>query len=92
MLYYYLDPETYLEIRVEKVQFIRGSVRESFRNLGSYKLVAGVYFPFSIEAGSKQNPEDATKITIDTIEANVAVDLQEFKMPAVPPNAGGKER
>ena len=92
MLYYYLDPETYLEIRVEKVQFIRGSVRESFRNLGSYKLVAGVYFPFSIEAGSKQNPEDATKITIDTIEANIAVDLQEFKMPAVPPNAGGKER
>jgi len=91
ILYYYLDPETYLEIRVEKVQFIRGSVQESFRNLGSYKLVAGVYFPFSIEAGGKQDPEDAAKITIDTIEANVAVNPQEFKMPAAPANAGGKE-
>lgn len=92
IFYYYLDPETYLEIRVETVQFVRGSVRESFRNLGSYKLVTGVYFPFSIEAGSKQDPEDATKITIDRIEANVAVDPQEFKMPAAPANAGGKER
>ena len=90
-LYYYLDPETCLEIRVEKVQFIRGSVHESFRNLGSYKLVAGVYFPFSIEAGSKQNPEEASKITIDNIEANAAVDPQEFKMPAAPAIAGGKE-
>ena len=91
ILYYYLDPETFLEIRVEKVQFIRGSVQETFRNLGSYKQVAGVYFPFSIEAGSKQNPEDAAKITIDKIEANVAVDAQEFKLPAPPANTGGKE-
>jgi hypothetical protein len=91
LLYYYLDPETYLEIRVEKVQFIRGSVQETFRNLGSYKQVEGVYFPFSIEAGSKQNPEDASKITIDKIEANLAVNPQEFKLPASPANVGGKE-
>jgi hypothetical protein len=91
ILYYYLDPETFLEIRVEKVQFIRGSVQETFRNLGSYKQVEGVYFPFSIEAGSKQNPEDASKITIDKIEANVAVNPQEFKLPAPPATVGGKE-
>ena len=91
ILYYYLDPDTYLEIRVETVRFIRGSVQESFRNLGSYKLVAGVYFPFSIEAGSKQNPEAGAKIAIDNIEANVALDPREFKMPAAPAGAAGKE-
>jgi len=54
--YYYLDPETFLEIRTEKVQFIRGAVRESVIECGSYKLVAGVYMPFTYEVGSKQNP------------------------------------
>ena len=54
-------------------------------------MVAGVYFPFSLEAGSKQNPEAAAKITIDNIEANVAVNPQEFKVPAAPAGVGGKE-
>ena len=39
--YYYLDPETFLEIRTEKVQFIRGSVRESVIESGSYKTGGG---------------------------------------------------
>jgi hypothetical protein len=56
IVYYYLDPDTYLEIKKKKQQFIRGSVRETEQNLGSYKLVAGVYF--SIEASSKDNPGD----------------------------------
>jgi hypothetical protein len=89
--YYYLDPETYLEIRIETVQFIRGSVRESFVNLGSYKKVEGVYFPFSIESGSKQHPEDTSKTTIEKMEANVAVDPRDFKVPAPPAKAAGKE-
>ena len=82
IIYYYLDPDTYLEIRTEKLQFIRGSIRESFTNLGSYKLVAGVYFPFSIEQGAKQNPGDPVKLTFDKIEANVPVNPVDFKMPA----------
>lgn len=91
IIYYYLDPDTYLEIRTEKLQFIRGSVRESFTNLGSYKLVAGVYFPFSMEAGNKQNPDSAAKVTIDKIEANVPVNALDFKMPAHTPIAGHEE-
>jgi hypothetical protein len=79
--YYYLDPETFLEIRVERVQFIRGAVHESLVELGSYKLVAGVYMPFTLETGSKQSPE-RTKVTIDKIEPNVTLDPAEFKMPA----------
>jgi hypothetical protein len=88
IVYYYLDPDTYLEIRVEKIQFIRGSVREIFTDLGSYKLVDGVYFPFSTESGNKQSPGETVKISIDKIEANIPLDPQQFKMPGAGGNAG----
>ena len=84
--YYYLDPETFLEVRMERVQFIHGAVRETVVECGSYKLVAGVYMPFTYEVGSKQNPE-RSKITYDRIEPNVTLDPAEFRMPAAP----GKE-
>lgn len=94
IIYYYLDPDTYLEIRTEKMEFIRGAVRESVTNLGSYKKVAGVYFPFSLEFGSKQqDPADYAKVTLDKIEANVSFDPAQFKMPVTtkPAAAGGKK-
>jgi len=81
IVYYYLDPETFLEIRVERQIFVHGSVRESYTEMGAYKLVAGVYFPFSLVSGSPRNPEGSAKITIDKIEANVPMDAAEFKMP-----------
>jgi hypothetical protein len=83
ILYYYLDPDTYMEIQVERQTFIRGSVRESVMALGSYKPVNGVMFPFSIEQGQKGNPNRG-KITMTRIEANVPVDDGEFKMPSAP--------
>src|SRR5215471_6302602 len=52
--YYFLDPETFLEIRVENVRYIRGAVHEDFREPGSYKLSGVVYYPFSLETGSKR--------------------------------------
>ena len=81
IVYYYLDPETYLEIRVEKMQYIRGAVREMFTEPGSYKLVGGVYYPFSMETGSRQQPGNNTKITIEKMEVNVPVDKKLFQMP-----------
>ena len=81
---YYLDPDTYLEIRTERLMFIRGSVRESFSNLGSYKRVNGVYFPFSIESGSERNPGYNAKTTITKMDANVTIPDSEFKMPVEP--------
>ena len=89
ILYYYLDPETFLEIRVEKVQIVRGAVRETLTEPGSYKLVGGVYFPFSVESGTKQSA-DRNKVSFEKVEVNVAIDPQEFKMPAAP-SASGKE-
>ena len=87
--YYYLDPETFLEIRVERVQFIHGAVHESVVDCGSYKPVGGVYFPFTMEMSSKQNPGNSSKVTYEKIEANVPMDPAEFRMPMTP--AGKKE-
>ena len=68
-------------------QFIHGSVRESFSEMGSYKLVNGIYFPFALEQGNPRNPGETSKVTIDKIEANVAIDPAEFKMPAGAPTS-----
>lgn len=84
IFYYYLDPDTYIEIEVERQQFIRGSVRESVTLLGSYKPVNGVMYPYSIESGPKNNPDQRGKITVSKIEANVPIDDGAFKMPAGP--------
>ena len=88
---YYLDPDTYLEIRIDRQHFIRGSVREVEEDMGSYKQVAGVYFPFSMESGPKRNPNARTKINIESMEANVALDDAEFKMPAAPATAAPQQ-
>jgi hypothetical protein len=82
--YYYLDPDSMLEVRVERQQFIRGAVHERVFDYGSYKLVNGVYFPFSVESGPKRNPESRIKITFTSIKANLPLEEAEFKMPAAP--------
>ncbi len=81
VVYYFLDPDTYLEIRKEVQEFIRGSIHESVSEMGSYKPVAGVMFPFSISQGSKNNPAESTT-TIDKIDVNVPIEQGEFALPA----------
>lgn len=80
IIYYDLDPDTYLEIRTETRQIIRGSVRERVSELGSYKQVNGVYYPFSIETGPKRNPSFRAKITIEKVDVNVDIPDSVFKM------------
>jgi hypothetical protein len=81
IVYYYLDPDSFLEIRKEVQEFIRGSVRESVMELGSYKPVAGVMYPYSISQGSKANP-GAQTTTVEKIEVNVPIDKADFAVPA----------
>jgi hypothetical protein len=81
IVYYYLDPDTFLEIRKEIQQFIRGSVRERIVDLGSYKPVSGVMYPFSIAVGSKSNPGSQT-FTVEKMEVNVSIDAADFALPA----------
>jgi len=80
----YLDPETYIEIRTERLMFVRGKVRQTFSNLGSYKKVNGVYFPFSIETGTPGDPADDAKLSFSKIEANIPMPDSEFTMQAMP--------
>jgi hypothetical protein len=84
IFYYYLDPDTYIEVQVEKQQFIRGAIRESVAVFGAYKPVNGVMYPFFVESGPKNNPDARGKITFTKIEANVPLDDATFKMPAAP--------
>jgi hypothetical protein len=81
IIYFYLDPDTYLEIRKEIQQFVRGSVRERVVDVGSYKPVNGVMYPFSISEGPRSNPS-AQVTTVEKIEVNVAVSDSEFALPA----------
>jgi hypothetical protein len=80
IIYYYLDPDTFLEIRKEVQEFIRGSVRESVFEYGSYKPVAGVMYPFAISQGSKANPAAQTT-TIRKVEVNVNINPADFAVP-----------
>jgi len=82
ILYYYLDPDTYLEIRREVQEFIRGSVKESASEMGWYKPVAGVMFPFSLASGPKNDPTSWQTTTVEKIEVNVPLDAPEFAVPA----------
>ncbi|HUJ94844.1 MAG TPA: hypothetical protein VLW84_06250 [Terriglobales bacterium] len=82
IVYYYLDPDAFLEIRTERQEFIRGSVRESVSNLGSYKPVGGVMFPFSVSGGPKNDPTQWQSVTYDKIEVNVPLPDSDFALPA----------
>jgi hypothetical protein len=81
IIYYFLDPDTYLEIRKEVQEFIRGSMRETVLEMGSYKPVQGVMYPFSISQGSKANPAGQTT-TVNKIEVNITFDPADFALPA----------
>ncbi len=84
ILDYYLDPDTFMGIRIERHQFVRGNVKETVENLGSYKQVAGVYFPYSIETGPKNRPSAAARISLEKVEANLDLPDATFNMPAAP--------
>src|SRR5437763_9742331 len=73
IVYYYLDPDTFLEIRTERQEFIRGSVRENAAELGSYKPIGGVMFPFSVSTGPKDDPSSWQNITFQKVEVNVSL-------------------
>src|SRR5207237_8033572 len=71
IVYYYLDPDTFLEIKTERREFIRGAVHETVAQLGSYKPVNGVMFPHAVSVGTKEDTSQAQSRNYDQIEANV---------------------
>ncbi len=79
--YVYLDPDYFLEIRVIDQRTEQGAKVEVETDLGDYEKVSGVYFPFSVEAGSKGS-NDKQKTIIEKGEANIPVDDSIFEFPA----------
>jgi len=82
IVYYYLDPDTFLEIRKETQEFIRGSIRENASEMGAYKPVGGVMYPFSLASGPKNDPAQWQTYTVDRMEVNIPLDNSEFAVPA----------
>lgn len=82
IIYYYLDPDAYLVIREERQEFIRGSVREHASEMGSYKPVAGVMFPYSVTSGPKNDPSSWSTFTINKVEVNIPLQNSDFALPA----------
>src|ERR1043166_2171444 len=78
--YVYLDPASYLEIRITTMHKVRGAEQITETDLGGYQQVNGVWFPFAFESGSKGGPRSA-RIIVEHAEANVAADDAWFKLP-----------
>ena len=79
--YVFLDPDYFLEIRIQTVAHVRGAERITEADLGSYEQVDGVWFPFSIESGGKGAPR-SVRITVERAEPNASVDDSLFRFPA----------
>jgi photosystem II stability/assembly factor-like uncharacterized protein len=78
--YVYLDPDSYLEIRITTVRKIRGAEHITETDFGGYQQVGGVWFPFAIESGGKGGPRNS-RIIVERAEVNVAAEDAWFKLP-----------
>jgi hypothetical protein len=84
---YYMDTDSYVPIKVETKQIIRGTPQETETTLGDYKQVGGWFLPFSME-GREKGSSWSWKITLDKIEFNVPIDSTRYFRPK-PPASGG---
>ena len=82
---YFLDPDTFLEIKLVESRRIRGAETVSESDIGDYEKVAGVYFPMAISTGPQgSSPNQRQTIAVDTAEANVEIAPRYFNIPAAP--------
>ena len=90
---YWLDPDTYLEIKVDETRRIRGAQTTSENELGDYEKIAGVYFPMSVESWSQGSPNQRQRTILASGTANGAVNADFFaepRGPGTPAKAGGE--
>lgn len=78
---YWLDPDSYLEIKVDETRRIRGAQQTTGSELGDYEKVAGVYFPMSIESWGQGSPNQRVRTNIIRAEANPAIGRDLFEEP-----------
>jgi hypothetical protein len=79
--YYYIDTDSFLELKIETERRIRGTVQYNETLYGDYEQVNGIYFPFAFESGQKGSPY-RVKFTVDKVELNVPLGGSRFSIPA----------
>jgi outer membrane lipoprotein-sorting protein len=84
--YYYLDSDSYLELKIEIQTTIRGALQESELYYGDYEQVNGIYYPFTIEQAQKGSSSRA-QISVEKIEQNIPLEDTLFSMPVSKPEA-----
>ena len=81
---YYLDEESCVPIKYEVKRTVRGAERSFEVELGDYKPVQGVLFPFSFAIGEKgSSSANKQQYSWERITLNVDVDDHRFARPAV---------
>jgi len=79
---YYLDADSGVPIKYQVLRIVRGAEREFEVELGDYKPVSGVYFPFAVAIGAKDSPTaNKAQYAWERIEANVTLDERQFVKP-----------
>ena len=81
---YLLDPDTFLEIKVDETRRIRGSEQSTETELGDYEKIAGVYFPMSVESWSQGQPNQRQRTIIASGAANTNLADSFFAEPRGP--------
>jgi hypothetical protein len=99
---YWLDPDTYLEIKIDETRRIRGAQQTSETELGDYEKVGGVYFPMSVESWQQGQPNQRQRTIIASGVANGPIDAGFFAEPqgattaakpgGEPPDASNKKQ
>ena len=86
---YYLDAESCVPIKYEVKRTVRGAERWFEVELGDYKEVQGVLFPFSFAVGAKgSSSANKAQYSWDRITVNPVLDDRRFTKPT----AGEKGR
>lgn len=82
--HYFLDTESFLELKITGKRMIRGTEVEFENSLGDYKDVGGIIMAHSVEVGAKGQPQ-RQRIIFERVELNVEIDDSRFMMPAPAP-------
>jgi hypothetical protein len=78
--YYFLDVDSFLEVKMENQSNIRGAVVFTENYYGDYEQVNGLYFPFAFESGQKGG-QARDKFTVEKVEVNIPLEDTLFSMP-----------
>ena len=82
--YYYLDADSFLELKLEIQTTIRGALQENELYYGDYEQVNGIFYPFAVEQAQKGSSSRA-QITVGKIEQNIPLEDAHFTMPVSKP-------